>query len=61
MKCFLLKEEDFQELLNKIELEYLRKHHWHGTKQLDITDMHRTFHYVVTKWIQERGGSGLRG
>jgi hypothetical protein len=31
-----------------------------GDKPPQLADMHRAFHYVVVRWVQEMGFSGLR-
>jgi len=45
-----------------LELESLRLHHYRPVGSTDMKDIteeqreaHRTFHYVVTRWLQEMG------
>lgn len=63
MKAIIVSETELNALLDRLELVSLRKAtHWPGQKpdSQEITEAHRAFHYEVTRWIQEVGGTGWR-
>lgn len=59
MKAIIISDMDARALLDKLKLTALREAgHLRGTdpdRQPSIEEMHRTFHYVVTRWLQEQG------
>lgn len=60
MRAIIIQDADARALLDKLKLEALT-----GTDSLrqDPTrpatreDMHRSFHYVVVRWLQEHGAN----
>ncbi len=63
MKAFILKEEDATELLESLELTKLRESNFlgaHDPKKQEIQDIHRTFHFIVTQWLQQHGFNAVR-
>lgn len=58
MKAIIISDADARALLNKLELTALRENNimrddpgCPPTKE----DIHRAFHFVVTRWLQEQG------
>lgn len=72
MKAIIIEEKDSKALLDRLELQKFRKGDPHPGQQVSTStaignhnlvtlgDMHRWFHYVVTKWLQEQGADGLQ-
>lgn len=64
-KQYVITEEEMKSLIRNIELEKMRLDgHFRGTSEADfdkfkLDDMHRRFHYVVVRWSQAMGFSGL--
>jgi hypothetical protein len=58
MKAIIISDMDARALLHSLELVSLRRDNFlrdDPTRPPTVNDMHRTFHYVVTKWLQEQG------
>ena len=57
MKAIIISDADSRSLLDQLELEALKRDHWgqQPDRPVTVADMHRTFHYVVTRWLQEMG------
>jgi hypothetical protein len=53
MRAIIIKDTDARALLDSLKLESLQI----LAERIPITveDMHRRFHYRVTKWLQEQG------
>ena len=61
MKAVILKDEDAVSLLEQLELTNLRKKEYAPNESKAVADsMHRSFHFVVTRWLQEHGFNTLR-
>ena len=60
MKAFILKEEDFENLLAQLELHRLRQNNMLNREDSQVLDdLHRAFWYVVVRWVQKNGGAGI--
>lgn len=57
MKAYILKDEDFNELLDKLELFNLNKNNMLTSEEPTKEDVHRAFWYVVVRWAQRQGYS----
>lgn len=72
MKAIIIQDHDAANLLDSLKLEQLSDKHPFTSRegalhqltpderryQQQITeDMHRRFHYIVTRWLQEQGAS----
>ena len=59
MKAYILKDEDFNELLDKLELFNMKKGNilTSGTPTKD--EVHRAYWYEVVRWIQRQGYSTI--
>lgn len=59
MKAIIISDMDARALLDKLKLESMHEAgHFRGVdpaKPPDIASVHRTFHYVVCRWLQEQG------
>ncbi len=63
MKAIIISDMDARALLDKLKLETMKTegHFRQYGDQLDpdkpasIADVHRAFHYVVCRWLQEQG------
>jgi len=58
MKAIIISDMDARALLHSLELNSLRKNNIMSSdpkRPPTVDDMHRSFHYVVTKWLQEQG------
>ena len=64
MKQYVVTEEEFMSLLESLELASLRNDNVirdDPSKPPTADDMHRAFHFVVTRWVQNMGFKGHRG
>ena len=59
MKAYILKDEDFNELLDKLELFNMKKYNILTSETPTKDEVHRAFWYVVVRWIQRQGYSTL--
>lgn len=62
MRAIIIQESDCKALLDALELE---KHNDCAFKSKpnepwSAQEMHRRFHYVVTRWLQQHGSDGLQ-
>lgn len=57
MKAYILKDEDFNELLDKLELFNLNKNNLLTSIKPTKEDVHLAFWYVVVRWMQRQGYS----
>lgn len=56
MRAIILKEEDATELLNKLVLSKFEIAEFTSKEDsIKVQDMHRKFHYEVTRWLQNHG------
>jgi hypothetical protein len=56
MKAIIISDTDARALLNKLELTKLKEAgHLRGIEAEVSASLHRTYHYVVVKWLQEQG------
>jgi hypothetical protein len=59
MKAIIISDSDAKALLDSLELTSLRAaNHWPQHSKLEneaILEAHRTFHLVITRWLQEMG------
>lgn len=59
MKAIIIQDTDARALLDKLKLTSLYDAgHFRGvdmTKPGSVEDIHRVFHFVVTRWLQEQG------
>lgn len=58
MKAIIIDDTDARALLDKLQLVALRRDNViraDPTIPPSIDDVHRAFHYVVTRWLQEQG------
>lgn len=73
MKAIIISDADARALLDQLKLEAVDRgttyihgvppeHHDLAVKMLPAieVDVHRRFHYVVTRWLQEMGADTLR-
>lgn len=62
MKAIITQEEDCCALLDQLELAKLRQSNTlkKETDPVSIDEMHRTFHFVVVRWLQAHGARGVR-
>jgi hypothetical protein len=60
MKVYVLKESDFEVLLDKLKLESFKKTEFISdpTKKNEIEQIHSAFHYYVSRWIGEMKKDG---
>lgn len=63
MNAIIISDKDAMSLLEQLELQKWRASH--VTRQdpsnpATADDMHRWFHYVVTRWLQEQGARCVR-
>lgn len=58
MKAIIISDMDARALLDKLELTAMKADN-HITREDDelvtLSEVHRAFHYVVCKWLQEQG------
>lgn len=62
-KQYVITEEEFMSLIESLELVKLRKANVIRDNMKEPPsweDIHRSFHYVVVRWIQEMGFGGIR-
>lgn len=57
MKAIIISDTDARALLDKLELVSLTSagHFRNSNGVISLTEVHRVFHYVVCKWLQEQG------
>jgi hypothetical protein len=59
MKAIIIQDTDARALLDKLKLESLRDSGHIMRDDLSrpptLAEVHRVFHYVVCKWLQEQG------
>jgi hypothetical protein len=58
MKAIIISDMDARALLHSLELTSLRRDNImrdDPSRPATVSDVHRAFHYVVTKWLQEQG------
>lgn len=65
MRAIIIDEKDVQALLNELKLEKMSGgtgRRWGDPNNPPTVDeMHRAFHYIVVRWLQEQGASCVRG
>ncbi len=64
MKAIIIQDSDAWALLDSLELEKMRaENHWPAHSRAEneaIVEAHRTFHYIVCRWLQEQGAGVVR-
>lgn len=56
MKAIIISDAEARSLLDQLELANMRKANVMRTESFTSTEeIHRAFHYVVTRWLQEMG------
>lgn len=61
MKAIIIEEKDAKSLLNMLEFaKYRDIDPYTPRDEQTVHDVHRHFHYVVTKWLQEQGCDAIR-
>ena len=69
MRAIIIDDKDSKALLDAISLakfqdvagrEFGLAHVTDHDRKFIIDAMHRRFHYVVTRWLQDQGASGLQ-
>ena len=71
MKAIIIQESDAANLLDLIQLEkftdpqmWAHNDVWNAlpeqTKKEMLNNLHRKFHYIVCRWLQEQGASCVR-
>lgn len=61
MKAIIIQDTDARALLNSLELtalndaNFLRRADENLTRKEMVNQIHRAFHFVVTRWLQEQG------
>ena len=59
VKAIIITDMDARALLDKLKLESMyENNHFRRTdfdKPASVEDVHRAFHYVVCRWLQEQG------
>ena len=60
MKAIIISDADSRALLDKLELANMRAEpnsimREDMTRPPTVADIHRVFHYVVCRWLQEQG------
>jgi hypothetical protein len=56
MRAIIIEDKDARDLLRRLEMEKLRDAgHFRGQEVITTAQMHRVFHYQVTRWLQEQG------
>ena len=52
MKAIIIQDTDARALLDKLTLESMRTNGHHAN---DAASVHRAFHYIVVRWLQDQG------
>jgi hypothetical protein len=52
MRAIIISDKDAKYLLNELRFE---KMNIHNNDRYSVEDMHRAFHYIVCKWLQDQG------
>lgn len=63
MKAIIISDADARALLDQLELTKLRGGNFlrmDPKQPPTVEEMHRSFHYVVTVWLQEQGADVVR-
>jgi hypothetical protein len=57
MKAIIISDADARALLDKLELESLKDSHprWTDANPPKVGEVHKAFHYIVCRWLQEQG------
>lgn len=58
MKAIIINDADARALLDQLELTAMKSgNHIHTdpTYPPTVAEIHRAFHYIVTRWLQEQG------
>lgn len=59
MKAIIISDMDARALLQSLELTAMRgaNHIVREKPQPTVEEIHRAFHYIVTRWLQEQGAN----
>ncbi len=61
MRAIIIIDDQARALLEQLELRALRdKNHGPREDSEIVSQVHRAFHYVVTRWLQEMGCDTVR-
>lgn len=68
MKAIIIQDQDARALLDQLKLEAFHPTSYHtGQERLTpqelkvvTEEVHRRFHYIVCRWLQEQGASVVR-
>ncbi len=52
MRVIIIEDKDAKNLISKLELE---KFKISKSGMTEVSQIHRQFHYIVAKWLQEQG------
>ncbi len=59
MKAIIISDSDAKALLDKLKLTSLEENRHIMRENLDkpatLRDVHRTYHYIICRWLQEQG------
>lgn len=58
MRAIIIDDKDARALLDRLKLTVLQKEHFLRSDPANpptAEDIHRAFHYVVCRWLQEQG------
>lgn len=63
MRAIIIDDKDARDLIEKLELRRLQAD-FHNAfdpeRKVDIDTVHRAFHYVVVRWLQDQGANTIR-
>lgn len=66
MRAIIIEDKDARALLDSLEMQKLKENRhlianeWHDIPKPLIDACHRTFHYVVCRWLQDQGCDVVR-
>lgn len=71
MRAIIIDDKDARELLDQLKLdqfkqledarlEYFRQQHPETWAKEVVGEIHRRFHFVVTRWLQDQGADCVR-
>jgi hypothetical protein len=63
MKAIIISDADARALLDQLELKAMRErgHYRNSSTEAEaMSEAHRAFHYIVTRWLQEMGADVVR-
>ena len=61
MRAIVIQDSDAANLLDLLKLEQFKEERKHTPQEYAIIDkVHRRFHYIVCRWLQEQGANVVR-